>query len=69
MTAQLDLLKELQKTTKEYVSKEKERLENEAKMLEAILKGRTGGRGIQAVSTEVVSVVAEKDMAAYLKGK
>jgi hypothetical protein len=69
MAVQINMLKDLQKTTKEYVKKEKKRLENEAQVLEAILKGRTGGRGIQAVNTKVVSSVAVKDMAAYLSGK
>lgn len=69
MTVQIEMLKNLQKATKEYVKKEKKRLENEAKVLEAVLKGRTGGRGIQAVNTKVVSSVAVKDLAAYLSGK
>lgn len=69
MATRLEMLKKLQATTKEYVKKERTRLENEAKVLEAILKKRTGGRGIQAANTAVVSAVAQKDMDSYLSRK
>lgn len=60
------LLSDLQKTAKEYVTKEKERLENEAKVLEAVLNGRTGGKGIQAANTKVVAAVAQANLKKYL---
>lgn len=63
------LVRELRKTAKEYISKERSRLENEAASLKAILNGRTGGKGIQATSTAVVSAVAKKDIKSYLAGK
>lgn len=47
---------------------EKKRLENEVKVLEAVLQGRTAGAGIQANSVATVQAVAESDLAAYLKG-
>ena len=52
---------------KEYTGKEKTRIENEVKALEAILKGRTGGAGVQKSSTKVVEAVANNDLLAYLK--
>lgn len=51
-----------------YYTSEKTRLTNEAKVLDAILNGRTAGAGIQKSSTETVSKVAESDLAAYLRG-
>lgn len=65
----MSALQELRKTTKEYVAKERTRLQNEAATLKAILNGRTGGKGIQAVSTAVVAAVAKKDIKSYLTGK
>jgi hypothetical protein len=62
-------LEDLQKASKEYVKTEKKRIENEVKVLEAILKGRTGGKGIQKSSNAVVAAVAQSDLASYLKGK
>lgn len=64
--ARLTLLKELKKTGDDYVKKERERLGNEAKALEAILKGRTGGGGVQSLNTQVASAVAKRDLADYL---
>jgi hypothetical protein len=61
-------LAQLQQATKEYVAKERTRLGNEAKALEAILAGRTGGQGIQSVNTTLVAAVARKDIASYLSG-
>ena len=60
-------LKDLQDTAKDYISKERTRAENEVKVLQAVLDGRTGGAGIQAVSVAVVSAVANSDLADYLK--
>lgn len=68
MASRLDMLKKLQATTKEYVTKEQTRLTNEVTVLTAVLKGRTGGKGIQAISTTVVAAVAQKNLAAYLSG-
>jgi len=51
---------------KEYAGKEKTRIDNEVKILEAILNGRTGGAGVQASSTKVVEAVASNDLQAYL---
>jgi hypothetical protein len=61
-------LQDLQDATKDYVKTEKKRLENEVKVLEAVLKGRTAGAGIQANSVAVVQAVAASDLASYLKG-
>ncbi len=63
--SRLDALKS---ATKDYIKTEKKRVENEVKVLEAVLNGRTGGSGIQAVSVAVVDAVANKDLADYLKG-
>ena len=53
---------------KDYTKKEKTRIENEVKVLEAILKGRTGGAGVQASSTKAVEAVAKNDLKSYLEG-
>lgn len=60
-------LKDLQDTAKQYIDAERTRAENEVKVLQAVLDGRTGGAGIQAVSVAVVSAVANSDLADYLK--
>lgn len=61
-------LKELQDATNQYVDAEKKRIENEVKFLEAVLKGRTAGAGIQANSVATVQAVAQSDLASYLNG-
>lgn len=61
-------LDELKAATKDYVASEKKRIENEVKVLEAVLSGRTAGAGIQANSVAVVSAVAYADLSAFLKG-
>lgn len=61
-------LDDLKKATKDYVKNEKKRIENEVKVLEDILKGRTAGAGIQANSVAVVQAVAQSDLTTYLKG-
>lgn len=66
--ARIDRLNDLEKATTEYVKNEKERLGNEVQVLEAILKGRTAGAGIQQQSATVVAAVAQNDLAAYLRG-
>ena len=67
--ARLDRLQDLETSTKEYVKNEKKRIENEVKVLEAVLKGRTGGAGIQAKTVTVVASVAQNDLASYLRGE
>ena len=62
-------LQDLEDAAKEYIKAERTRAENEVKSLQAILDGRTGGAGIQAVSVNVVAAVANKDLETYLKGK
>jgi hypothetical protein len=69
MADRLSRLKELENATKEYIKAERKRAENEVKSLQAILDGRTGGAGIQAISVNIVAAVANKDLEAYLKGK
>lgn len=68
MAKRADRIANLQRTTKEYVKQEKKRIENEVQSLEAILKGRTGGKGIQKTSASVVEAVAMNDLSSYLKG-
>ena len=54
---------------KEYAKKEKTRIENEVKVLEKILDGRTGGAGVQKSTAEAVEAVAKNDLNAYLRSK
>lgn len=68
MSTRQERLQSLADTTKEYVANEKKRIEDEVSALEAILKGRTGGAGIQQASTNMVQSVAEDDLASYLTG-
>lgn len=68
MSNRVARLSEIESTVKEYVKAEQRRIENEVRVLEAVLKGRTGGAGVQANSTGVVEAVAKSDLAAYLKG-
>lgn len=58
----------LRDTTKAYIQAEKKRIEKEVSSLEAILKGRTGGAGVQLAGIQVAKSAAENDLAAYLKG-
>lgn len=60
------LLQDLKTTTKEYVSKERARLQNEAAVMKDILKGRTGGRGLQKTNTQVAAAVAQANLTKYL---
>lgn len=60
-------LQDLKTTADQYIQNEKTRVQNEVQALEAILQGRTGGAGIQAISVTVVAAAANKDLAAYLK--
>lgn len=60
-------LQDLLNTTKDYVKKEKTRIENEVKVLEDILSGRTGGAGAQKSGQAKIAAVAQNDLATYLK--
>jgi len=51
-----------------YVSDETTRIDREVKILKAVLDGRLGGAGIQAVSIKRVSEVAFNDLQGYLDG-
>lgn len=62
-------ISDLQTAVKEYVKAEKTRIENEVSVLEAVLRGRTGGAGVQKLGTAVVEAVAYKSLAEYLKGE
>lgn len=66
--ARADRLKALEDKTKEYVKKEQDRIDAEVQVLEAVLKGRTGGAGAQK-SEDVVAAVAYNDLYSYLQGK
>ena len=68
MASRTDRIASLQKATKEYVVEEKKRLENEVKVLEAVLSGRTGGMGIQKTNSKVVEAVAQNDLSSFLNG-
>jgi len=68
MAKRTDRIEALEKATKDYIKEEKKRIENEVQVLEAVLKGRTGGKGLQKSSNSVVEAVAQNDLAAYLKG-
>jgi hypothetical protein len=61
-------LSDLESKTKEYVKKEKTRIENEVSVLEKVLSGRTGGAGVQKFSVATVQAVAQNDLASFLKG-
>jgi hypothetical protein len=67
MSDRLSRVKKLAEAVQKYADDEKKRIENEVKVLEAILEKRTGGNGIQAVSLRVVSAAAENDLKAYLE--
>lgn len=67
MTTRKERIQELQKTGLEYIAQERTRAQNEVKVLEAILKGRTGGAGVQQVSVKVVSAVADKDLSNFIR--
>lgn len=62
-------LESLKTATLDYVSKERLRLENEAKSLKAVLDGRTGGKGIQKDAQAAVSKIAGNDLFYYLSGQ
>jgi hypothetical protein len=65
--SRIQRLKDLQQTAKDYIKAERTRATNEVASLNAILNGRTGGKGIQQISVTVVANVANKDLDDYLK--
>lgn len=66
MSTRSDRLQQLLSTVQDYVTKEQTRISNEVSVLQSILNGRTGGQGIQAISTQQVTAVAQADLAAFL---
>lgn len=62
-------LEALLSAVNDYIGKERTRLQNEKKSLQAILDGRTGGKGIQKDAQEAVSAAAGNDLNYYLAGK
>lgn len=63
-----DRLQALQKAVNEYINAEQQAISNQVSVLTAILKGRTGGKGLQASTNDVVTAVAQNDLASYLQG-
>ncbi len=68
-TAQFIRVDALAKAVTEYVKKEKERITREVKILQKILDGRTGGKGLSTINYNQISAVAEKDLEVYLNPK
>lgn len=68
MSERSERVKKLADAVEKYATNEKTRIENEVKVLEAILKGRTGAAGVQQSSTDVVEAVAKFDLKSYLEG-
>lgn len=66
MSTRLERLEQVERTVKDYVKAEKQRIENEVQVLEAVLKGRTGGAGVQSNSTGAVVALATSDLATFL---
>lgn len=64
--SRLSRLEELEASLREYVTAEKTRIENEVSSLEAILSGRTGGRGIQQRARTILASVSKASIATYL---
>lgn len=61
-------ISDLKKAADDYCNSEKKRIENEVSVLNAVLSGRTGGKGIQQAGTSQVQAVAVNDLASFLKG-
>jgi hypothetical protein len=59
-------LQKLRDAARAYVKAEKDRIDQEVAILQAVLDGRTGGAGVQRFTVDVVSAVAQNDLAAYL---
>jgi Skp family chaperone for outer membrane proteins len=62
-------LETLKTAVDEYIQKERTRLESEEKSLQAILDGRTGGKGIQKEAQAAASKVAGNDLYFFLSGQ
>lgn len=60
-------VQDLQKALNDYINSEKTRVQNEVKVLQGVLNGRTGGQGIQQISVAVVTAAADADLTKYLE--
>jgi hypothetical protein len=69
MSSRASRVQDLADAVKDYTKNEKKRIDNEVKLLSAILDGRTGGKGVQKITTKVVKAVAQYDLDAYLGSK
>lgn len=67
MSTRTDRLDALEQSVKDYVSKEKTRIDNEVQFLKDVLKGRTGGAAVSR-AVEAVSSVAYNSLTSYLYG-
>ncbi len=67
MSTRAERVRALQKSVTEYVKAEKTRITNEVASLEAVLKGRTSGAGIQKVNVKVVEAAAGNDLSDFLR--
>ncbi len=68
MAARDQRLQDLLQAVQQYVQTEQQRINDEVSVLEDVLRGRTGGAGVQTSSTAVVAAVAQNNIAAYLAG-
>jgi hypothetical protein len=66
VTKRMELLNALKTAAHEYTAKERTRLKNEVLVLKSVLDGRTGGAGIQRLSTAMVSAAAQRSLDDYL---
>lgn len=66
MANRLERLSNLEKAVKEYVKKEKARIDSEVSVLEAVLEGRTGGAGA-SISKTKIAAVALNDLSEFLR--
>ena len=68
MTSRTSRIEDLGKAVAEYADKEKTRIENEVAALQAILDGRTGGKGVEEASAAKVNKASLYDLKSYLEG-
>ncbi len=68
MSARSDRISQMRDTAKDYIRSEKSRIENEVAALESVLKGRTGGAGVQEAGISAVVRKAQQSLADFLKG-
>jgi hypothetical protein len=66
--AALKRVTDLETAFNEYVSREKTRINNEAKVLQAILDGRTGGAGIERFSIQAIETATKSSIHDLLVG-